>query len=102
MTEKRRFTAYLKQGKGVKELGVYSSKGSPGSVAKKAVSSACKLSKAKSCKRSVLVREHGTATVREYAGSVSKLSKPEKVKIAGKMVTFSKKTHAKYLRTMHV
>ena len=103
MVATRRFTAYVKQGKGVKELGVYSTrKGSPGSIAKKAVTSACRVSKAKTCKRSILVREHGTAAVREYAGSVSKLAKPQKVQIGGRDVTFRKSTNAKYLRTMHV
>ena len=102
MVATRRFTAYVKQGKGVKELGVYTSRGTPGTVAKKAVTSACRVSKAKTCKRSILVRENGTATVREYAGSVSKLAKPQKVQIGGRTVTFRKNTHAKYLRTMHV
>ena len=102
MATVRRFTAYIKQGKGVKELGVYTSKGAPGTVAKKAVTSACRMSKAKSCKRSILVREHGTATVKEYAGSVSKLAKPQKVQIGGRTVTFRKNANAKYLRTMHV
>lgn len=99
----RHFTVYVKKGKGVKEVGKFSTrKGTPGSVARKGASSVCKKSKSKTCKRSILVREHGGNVVKEYIGKVSKLANPQKVKIGKKMVTFRKKTSAKYVKTVRV
>lgn len=99
----RHFTVYVKKGKSVSELGKFSSRsGTPGSVARKGTTSACKKARGKTCNRVILVREHGGNTVRQYRGSVRKLAKPQKVKIAGRTVTFKKKTSAKYVKTMHV
>lgn len=99
----RHFTVYVKKGKSVSELGKFSSRsGTPGSVAKKGTTSACKKTKGRTCNRMILVREHGNNTVRQYRGSVRKLAKPEKVKIAGRIVTFKKKTSAKYVKSMKV
>ena len=101
------FTVYVKKGKGVSELGKFSSKsGTPGSVAKKGVTSACKKSKAKTCKRTILVREHNTAVVKQYDGFVKKLKKPVKVEVGKgrkrRTVTFKKESRVKYVGTMHV
>ena len=99
----RRFTVYVKKGKVVSELGKFSTRsGTPGSIARKGTTSACKKSRAKTCNKMILVREHGKDLVRQYRGSVKKLTRPEKVKIAGRMVTFKKKTTAKFVKSMKV
>tara|TARA_Y100000389_G_scaffold52553_1_gene48366 strand:+ start:1251 stop:1559 length:309 start_codon:yes stop_codon:yes gene_type:complete len=101
----RHFTVYVKKGKGVSEVGKFSTnKGTPGSIARKGATSVCKKSKAKVCKRKILVREHGGNVVKEYDGKVQKLKKAEKVKFSGmkKPISFKKKSSVKYVRTLRV
>ena len=99
----RYFTAYVKRGKGVKEAGKFSTRqGTPGSIAKKALTSACRKSKAKVCRRAILVREHGDNAVKEYTGRVRTLKRGKRVKIGDQFVTFRRKSSVKYVKTMRV
>ena len=99
----RHFTVYVKKGKGVSELGKFSTRtGTPGSIARKGATSACSKSRAKTCNRTILVREHNTSRVKEYKGVVRRLAKPVNVKISGKNVSFKTKSKVTYVKTVHV